>query len=70
MFVQLILDITFHAIECAVTTCLPQVRGKLSQMTFPYKVVINNHSVTIEGNPILFDRSQESTQNFGISQPS
>ena len=24
-------------------------------MTFPYKVLINNHSVTIEGNPILFN---------------
>ena len=41
-----------------------------SFVTFPYKVVINNHNVTIEGNPILFNYSQEFTQNFGISQPS
>ena len=41
---------------------LPRLRGKLSQATFPYKVVINNHSVTIEGNPILFNCSQGFTQ--------
>ena len=35
-----------------------------------HKVVINNLSVTIEGNPILFNCSQGFTQNFGISQPS
>ena len=28
------------------------------QVTFPYKVVINNHSVTIDGHPILFNYSQ------------
>ena len=38
------------------------------QLTFPYNVVINNHSVTIEGNLILFNGSQGFTQNFGISQ--
>ena len=43
---------------------------KLSQMTFPHKVVINNHSVTIKGNPILFNCSQGFTQNLGILQPS
>ena len=46
----------FSAIECGVT--------------FPYKVVINDHSVTIKGNPILFICIQGFTQNFGISQPS
>ena len=49
---------------------LPRLWGKLSRITFPYKVVINNHSVTIKGNPILFNCSQGFTQNFGISQPS
>ena len=49
---------------------LPRLRGKLSQVIFPYKVVINNHSITIEGNPVLFNCSQVFTQNFGISQPS
>ena len=48
---------------------LPPLRGKLSQATFPYKAVINDHSVTIEGNPILFNCSQGFTQSFGISQP-
>ena len=52
MFVQLSFDITFHAIEYG--------------GTFSYKVVINNHSVTIEGNPILFNCSQGFTQSFGI----
>ena len=47
-----------------------RLRGKLSQSTFPYKVVINNHSITIEGNLILFNCSEGFTQNFGISQPS
>ena len=42
----------------------------LSSVTFPYKVVIKNHSVTIEGNLILFNCSQGFTQKFGISQPS
>ena len=32
-------------------------------------VVINNHSVAIEGNAILFNCSQGLTHNFGISQP-
>ena len=32
--------------------------------TFLYKVVINNHCVTIEGNPILFNCSQGFTQNY------
>ena len=45
---------------------LPRLRGKLSQMTFSYKVVINKHSVTIEGNPILLNCSQRLTQNFVI----
>ena len=39
----------------------PRNRGKLSQVTFPYKVVINNYSVAIEENPKLFNRSQELT---------
>ena len=34
---------------------LPRVRGKLSEVTFPYKVIITNHSDTIEGNPKLFN---------------
>ena len=41
-------------------------RGKLSQVAFPYKVVINNDSVTIEGNPILFNRTQGFAQNFSL----
>ena len=41
---------------------LPRNRGRLSQVTSPYKVVINNHSVTFERNPILFNCSQEFTQ--------
>ena len=51
---------------------LPQLRGKLSPstLTFPYKVVINPHSVTIEGNVILLNCSQEFTRNFGVSKPS
>ena len=47
---------------------LPRLRGKLSHVTFPYKVVINNQSVTIEGNPILFNYNQGFTQDFGMSQ--
>ena len=31
---------------------------------------LNNHSVMIEGNPILLNCSQGFTQNFDISQPS
>ena len=31
---------------------------------------VNNHSVTIEGNPILFNCRQGFTQNFRVSQPS
>ena len=46
---------------------LPRLWGKLSQVTFSYKVVIINHSVTIEGNSILFNCSQGFTQNFGMS---
>ena len=34
---------------------------------FPYKVVINNHSVEIEENSILFKCSQRFTQNFVIN---
>ena len=49
---------------------LPRIRGKFSQVTFPYEVVIENHSVMIEENLILFNCSQEFTQNFGISEPS
>ena len=37
---------------------LPRLRGKLSQGNFPYKALINNHSVKIEENPILFNSSQ------------
>ena len=37
---------------------LSRLRGKLSQVTFPYKVAINNHSVTIEENSILFNWRQ------------
>ena len=37
---------------------LPRLRGKLSQVTFPYKVVINNYCVTTEENSILFNCSQ------------
>ena len=47
---------------------LAPVTGKV--VTGDLKVVINNHSVTIEGNPILFNCSQGITRNFGISQPS
>ena len=43
IFVKLSLDIPFHAIDCGVT--------------FPYKLFINNYSVTIERNPILFNCS-------------
>ena len=32
---------------------LPRLRENLSQLTYPYKVIIENHSVTIEENPIL-----------------
>ena len=51
---------------------LAPVTGKVvrSQVTVSYKLVIKNHSVTIEGIPILFNCSQGFTQNFGISQPS
>ena len=38
-----------------------------SQVIFPYKLVIKNHSVTIEGNPILFNCSQGFTQNWHIT---
>ena len=40
----MILDITFHVIECDVT--------------FPYRLFIKNHSVLIERNPMLFNYSQ------------
>ena len=46
---------------------LPRNRGRLSQVTSPYKLFINNHSVTIERNPILFNCSQEFTENFGTA---
>ena len=49
---------------------LPRLRAKFSQVTFPYKVVINNQIFAIEENPILFNCSQGVIQNFGISQPS
>ena len=45
---------------------LPQLWEKFSQVTFPYKMVIKNHSVKIKGNPILFNCIQGFTQNFGI----
>ena len=46
---------------------LPQLRRKLPQVTFPYKVDINNHSITIEKNPVLFNCSQGFAQNFGTA---
>ena len=46
---------------------LPRRRGRLSQVTSPYKLFINNHSVTFERNPVLFNCSQEFTRNFSIS---
>ena len=49
---------------------LPQWRGKLSQVTFPYKVGINNRSVMIEENSIILNFTQGFTQNFGLPQPS
>ena len=45
-------------------------RGRLSQVTCPYKLFINNHSVMFERNPILLNCSRGFTRNFGISQPS
>ena len=45
---------------------LPRLRGKFSQVTCPYKVLINNRSITSEGNPIFFNCSQGLIQNFGI----
>ena len=47
---------------------LAPVTGKVSQVSFPYKVVINNYNVTIEANPILLNCSQGFTQNFGLSK--
>ena len=38
---------------------LPRLRGKLSQVTFPYKVVINTYNVTIEWNPIFFNWARD-----------
>ena len=49
---------------------LPRNQGRLSQVTSPYELFINNHNVTFERNPVLFNCSQEFTRNFGISQPS
>ena len=49
---------------------LPRLQEKLPLVTFPYKVVIKNYSVTIEKNPILSNCSQGFTQNFDISQSS
>ena len=69
IFVQLSLDIIFHAIECGMAT-FPgyglwlRLRGKLSQVTFPYKLFINNYIFTIERNLILFNGSQGFTRNF------
>ena len=58
-------------VRARVCVCvLPRNRGKLSQVTSPYKFFINNHSVTFERNPILFYCSQEFTRNLSISQPS
>ena len=37
---------------------LPRNRGRLSQVTSPYKLFINDHSVTLERNPALFNCSQ------------
>ena len=45
---------------------LPRLPKKCSKVTVPYKVAINNHTVTISEIPILFNCSQEFTQNFGI----
>ena len=46
---------------------LPHNRGRLSQVTSPYKLFINNHTVTFEWNPILFNCNQEFIRNFGLS---
>ena len=57
-------------LQYSVLCGLLRLPGKLSQVTFPYKVVINNHSITIEWNPKFFNYSQGFNQNFGTSQPS
>ena len=49
---------------------LPRNRCRLSQVTSPYKLFINNHSIKFEQNSLLFNSSQEFTRNVGISQPS
>ena len=59
IFVQLSLDITFHAIECGVTTC---PRYGESCHRWP------SHIFTIKGNPMSFNCSQGFTQNLGMSQ--
>ena len=46
---------------------LPRNRGRLSQVTSPYKLFINNHSVTFDRNPVLYNCSQEFTRNFDIT---
>ena len=45
---------------------LPRNRGWLSQVVSPYKLLINNHSVTFKRNPILINCSEEFTRNYGI----
>ena len=68
IFVQLSLDITFHTIECGVTTF--PVAGASCHTTFNSitgdlpLVVINNLSVAIARNPILFNCSQGFTQTL------
>ena len=42
-------------------------RGKLLQVKFPFNLLINYHSVTIDRNPILFNCGQGFYRNFGIS---
>ena len=63
-----LIEFGYHCL-CDIMWCdnLPRKRGRLSQLTSPYKLFINNHSVTFERNPILFNGSQEFTQNFGTA---
>ena len=43
---------------------MPWLREKLSQVTFPHKVVTNNHSVTIEGNLIWLNVARGSLKTL------
>ena len=53
IFVQLSLDITFHAIEMWCDN-LPRLRKKLSPGTFPYKVAIKNHGMVLRLKEIRY----------------